>query len=135
MKIGGGGGNPYRGVGQSSRSNKSKGTKGTKKSKFAGKAESVSGVSAPEPVEEVDEVDSPIFDAMEAASNKMDEDSLEEATQAVVAAVITQHFGKKGLRDNEMKQITAAVTSSLTGDNEMRNRMESVLRRISNRRK
>ncbi|TNE43882.1 MAG: hypothetical protein EP343_32450 [Deltaproteobacteria bacterium] len=129
MKIGGG--SPYRNIGQTSRTQK---TKGTKKAGFASKAEAASEVATPDAVEPVEEEDSPLYDAMSSAAQDYEGD-LEEATQTVVAAVIHQRFGGQNLPQSEVEQLTAAVTESLTSDSDMRNRLDSVLRRIQNRRK
>lgn len=129
MKIGGG--SPYRNIGQTSRTQE---TKKSKKSGFAGKAEKASEVATQNAIEPVEEEDSPLYDAMSSAAHDYEGD-LEEATKTVVAAVIHQRFGGQGIPKGEVEQITQAVTESLTSDSDMRNRLDSVLRRIQNKRK
>lgn len=132
MKIGRGGGNPYLGsLGKTQKSEKSKSTKGTKKGTKATASTAADAVASTQSAEPADELDSPIYDELLSAANQMNEDDLEEATRTVVLAVIREQFGKKGLSEKEMRDITTAVSNSISGDGALQNRLESVLKRIS----
>lgn len=129
MKIGGG--SPFRSVGQTSDTSKAK---KTKKSDSAQKAERASEVATPDAIAPVEEQNSPFYDVMESASRHFEQgESLEDAAQSVVSAVISERFGPKGLPEKEVQHITQVVTESLTNNQDMRNRLESVLRRITAR--
>jgi hypothetical protein len=119
-------GMPFSGINQTKKSSN------TKKSSYTSKAESTSAVATAAALAPVDEIDSPIYDAMEEASSRFAEgESLEDATEAVVSAVIHEHFGKKGLPNKEVAKITQTVTESINNDNTLQQRLESILRRIT----
>lgn len=135
MKIRGGG-NPYlNNIAQSQKTEKTNKSKGTKKAKSSAKAEETSAVSTAEPLAPADEVDSPIYDELVSAATQYNEEDLEEATRTVVSAVIREHFGKKGLTQAEVDAITDTVSSSVHGDDTLRNRLEVVLQRITAKQK
>ncbi len=127
MKVSGS--SPYNNVFRSRETSK---TKKTKKSKYAEKSQATGEVATPDAVAPVDLLDSPYYDAMAAASKCLEEtESIEEATQVVVSTVINEQLGNKGLPSKELKQIAEVVTRSIANDDQMRKRLESVLRRIS----
>lgn len=129
MKIGGG--SPFRSVSQTSDTSKAK---KTKKSGSANKAERAAELATPEAVAPVEEQNSPYYDVMESASRQFEQgESLEEAAESVVSAVLNDRFGPKGLAAKEVEHITKVVTESLTNNQDMRNRLESALRRITAR--
>ena len=117
---------------QAARSSKTGKTKEAKKSSSLENVAPTSSVSSAETVERLDLSD-PVFHAMSEASRKMtaDEASLQEATRAVVSAVIREHFGKTNLSDREIDQISQAVSLSVEHDSSLRDRLETVLRRIA----
>lgn len=131
MKIrGGGAGYPVQQTQQADKTSKSTKTKKRSGVEQTGKSESVSQVGALAPVEAND----PVFDAVAQASKGLDfndEASLEEATRAVVSAIIREHFGKKNLPEKELDKIAQAVSTSVHNDATMRERLESVLKRIA----
>ncbi|MCB9638804.1 MAG: hypothetical protein H6728_07525 [Myxococcales bacterium] len=131
MKIrGGGAGYPIQRTEQTEKSNKSSKTKKRGGVGQAEQTDAVSQVGALGPVEAND----PVFDAVSQASKGLDfndEASLEEATRAVVGAILREHFGKKNLPEKELEQITQAVTNSVNNDSTMRERLENVLKRIA----
>ncbi|MCK6509088.1 hypothetical protein L6R29_03835 [Myxococcota bacterium] len=131
MKIrGGGAGYPIQQTQQTDKSSKSAKTKKSSGVAQAEKTESVSQVGPLGPVEAND----PVFDAVSQASKGLDfndEASLEEATRAVVSAIIREHFGKKNLPEKELDKIAQAVSTSVHNDATMRERLESVLKRIA----
>jgi hypothetical protein len=134
MKIRSGmGGYPLQQAGQTQKTSKTTKKSATKKSGDVGateKTESVGAVVALGALEAPD----PVFDAVAEASRKMDMDeaSLEEATKAVVSAVIREHFGKKNLPEKTLNEITQAVSTSVSNDATLSSRLESILKRITN---
>lgn len=139
MKIRGG--SPFANPGvqrnqQTKKTSKAGKKKGVKKSQKAEEVDAVEAVVAADPVEEVD---SPFFEAMSEVSERLEggDADMEEATRAVVSAVLEEHFGQKKMSKKDMDNLTQTVAQSFGQDNELNRRLERVLRKIapSNRRK
>lgn len=117
---------------QTAKTSKSSKAKDTKKASSLDEVASTSSIASADSIDRLDLSD-PVFSAMSEASRKLtyDEASLQEATRAVVSAVIREHFGKKNLSDREIDQISQAVSHSVEHDASLRDRLETVLRRIA----
>lgn len=133
MKISRGGTSPLGNVGRGERAKK---TKEASNKAFVDHVDKASAVTEVESMASVEVVDSPVYDAMASASQDFQsgQATLEEATRAVVSAIIREHFGKKELPPAEVEKITLAVTDSIGGDDSLRSRLETTLRRITNER-
>lgn len=131
MKIRGG--LPFQPVQQTQESQSTSKAKGTQKKGATQKAEATSEIQKTEGLDRVEAIESPLYDVMADESKKLEtgEVSLEEATEAVVSAVIYEHFGKKNLSETELHQITKTVSNTVDGDKDLRERLEDILRRVS----
>ncbi len=120
---------PYSGIFRSDKTSKSK---KTKKSRYAEKSNAANEVATKGAVSAVDVVDSPYYDAMAQASKCLEEtESIEEATHLVVSTVLEEQLGSKGLPSKEIEHITQVVTNSIANDESMKQRLESILRKLS----
>lgn len=130
MKIQGG--SPFRNIRQPAKTSKA-GKAKSKGKAFAKKADDVEAVEAVETVDVADEVDSPYYDAMSGVSQDFEEGNttFEEATRAVVSAVLEEHFGKKNLPQKQLDDITEKVSNAIATDSTLQGRLDTVLRRIA----
>lgn len=131
MKISGG--SPFRNIRQAQSTSKTSKTKGTKKKGFSSAVGGLDATAATDSLEQLEPIDSPLYDVMAEQSKKFErgESDLEEATRAVVSAMIREHFGKKNLPDKTLDEIAKTVSSSINGDGELSTRLEKILRRVS----
>lgn len=137
MKIRGGSPFHHPALQQAQKSQKTKKAKKSKKKSSLKGVKEADAVDAVESIAPTEEVDSPYFDAMEEASTKMEQDGtdMEEATRAVVSAVIEEHFGKKNLAKKDLEDITKSVSASIVGDRTLHKRLETVLQKMSRKKK
>lgn len=135
MKIPGGG-SPFHNIRQPQSTSKANSSKGVSKGKGkgkAGQASQIAGSSATSLLDQVEQVDSPIYDVMAQESQRFEngEADLEEATRAVVSAMLKQHLGKTNLPEKALDEIANTVSSSITGDKTLSERLELALRRVA----
>lgn len=129
MKIGGG--SPFRNIRQMGGKSKTKKAGKSYKSSSLDEASEVSEVDSLAPAEAAEEVDQ-VFNDFTGASLQYEEDGdLEDATRAVVSSILREHLGNKNLSAKAVEQITAAVTSSVQGDEALSKQLESLLKRMT----
>lgn len=129
MKIGGG--SPFRNIRQMGGKSKTKKAGKSYKSSSLDEASEVSEVDSLAPAEAAEEVDQ-VFNDFTGASLQYEEDGdLEDATRAVVSSILREHLGNKNLSAKAVEQITAAVTSSVQGDETLSKQLESLLKRMT----
>ncbi len=131
MKIPGGS-SPYVGIYQPQKTSKTKKTKKSTKKSSVKKARSLEATEAANLIDQLESLDSPIYDVMADASKKLEngEADLEEATLTIVSAMIREQLGRRNLSEETLKDISQTVSSSISGDQTMSNRLENILRNL-----
>lgn len=138
MKIPGG--SPFRhmpGLQETKNTQKSTKTGKSNKSSSTNQVGELNATNAADVLSQAEEVDSPLYDVMAQESKRFEngEADIEEATRAVVAAMLKQHLGSRNIPDKALDEIAQTVSSSIHGDKTLRERLELALKRVANNEK